>query len=85
STLQHKQLTFNKNSTLANDGGNISSDGGLVLIKEFMNRIGFSSILEEQVKLTDSRRNPDHRYNDIIEHLFSRISLANQKMSQRTD
>lgn len=70
STLQHKQLTFNKNITLANDGGKISSDSGLVLIKEFMNRIGFSSILEEQVKLTDSRRNPDHTYNDIIEQLL---------------
>ncbi|WP_313628395.1 transposase, partial [Enterococcus italicus] len=70
STLQHKQLTFNKNITLANDGGNISSDSGLVLIKEFMSRIGFSSILEEQVKLTDSRRNPDHTYNDIIEQLL---------------
>lgn len=57
STLQHRQLTFNKNITLANDGGKISSDSGLILIKEFMNRIGFSSILEEQVKLTDSRRN----------------------------
>ncbi len=70
STLQHKQLTFNKNITLANDGGKISSDSGLVLIKEFMNRIGFSSILEEQVKLTDSRKNPDHTYNDIIEQLL---------------
>lgn len=70
STLQHKQLTFNKNFTLANDGGKISSDSGLVLIKEFMNRIGFSSILEEQVKLTDSRKNPDHTYNDIIEQLL---------------
>ena len=54
STLQYKQLTFNKNSTLVNDGGKISSDSGLVLIKEFMNRIGFSSLLKEQVKLTDS-------------------------------
>lgn len=70
STLQHKQLTFNKNITLANDGGKISSDSGLVLIKEFMNRIGFSIILEEQVKLTDSRKNPDHTYNDIIEQLL---------------
>ena len=70
STLQHKQLTFNKNSTLANDGGNISSDSGLVLIKACMSRIGFSSILEEQVKLPDSRRNPDHTYNDIIEQLL---------------
>lgn len=35
-----------------------------------MNRIGFSSILEEQVKLTDSRKNPDHTYNDIIEQLL---------------
>jgi hypothetical protein len=70
STLQHKQLTFNKNITLANDGGKISSDSGLILIKEFMNRIEFSSILDEQVKLTDSRRNPEHTYNDIIEQLL---------------
>ncbi|QOG30504.1 transposase [Enterococcus casseliflavus] len=79
STLQHKQLTFNKNITLANDGGKISSDSGLGLIKEFMNRIGFSSILEEQVKLTDSRRNPDHTYNDIIEQLLLQLIAGYSK------
>jgi hypothetical protein len=40
-TLHENTLNFNKKMTVTNTGGNLSTDAGLILVKEFLHSIGF--------------------------------------------
>ena len=41
-TLHENRLLFNSNVTVSHSGGNLSSDSGLILVKEFMDKFKFS-------------------------------------------
>ncbi len=43
--LNYKQLEYNSRIKINFDGGDLSSDTGLLLIKEFINKIGFEKSL----------------------------------------
>jgi hypothetical protein len=40
-TLHENTLKFNQKMTVTNTGGNLSTDAGLILVKEFLHSIGF--------------------------------------------
>lgn len=42
-TLQEKYVKFNSKMVVSNTSGNLSSDAGLILVKEFMDSLGFYS------------------------------------------
>ena len=55
-TLHENRLLFNSNVTVSHSGGNLSSDSGLILVKEFMDKFKFSRILRKNIQIQD---NPD--------------------------
>ena len=47
------QLSFNRCLRVAFQGSRVTSDGGLILVRELDERLGFGELIEQQ--LTDSR------------------------------
>ena len=43
-TLHEKKVQFNSKLTVSNTGGNLSTDSGLILVKEFMDSLNFSDL-----------------------------------------
>jgi len=62
-SLHEIQLFCNKKFKLNFNGGELSSDGGLLMIKEFLSAIGFEKLIEDTFKTTDTatfRKHKDH-------------------------
>ncbi|NVS16776.1 IS1380 family transposase [Listeria monocytogenes] len=65
-TLQKKQLKFNPKIQLSNDGGKLSSHGGLLLVNEFLHTINFKQMvtnLFSSATQTDYRR---HSFSSLL-------------------
>ena len=61
----NKQIRFNF------EGGDLSSDAGLLLIKEFAHKIGFNKIIKQQFKTNDSALFRHHTDSDnLLQMLF---------------
>jgi len=71
-TLPQLTLDFNRQIKLSNDGGELSSDTGEFLFREFDEKIGFSSALGQFLNLEDNRRY----------HVHSNENLLRQKIYQ---
>ncbi len=58
-TLQQKPLMFNsqKKISIANDGGALTNDAGMVLVAEFLKKIHFDQLLNERIYINDSTAN----------------------------
>ena len=62
-SLKEIQLLCNKQFKLSFNGGELSSDGGLLMIKEFLSALGLEKIIKETFKTTDTalfRKHKDH-------------------------
>ena len=46
-------LESNKNLKISFDGDNLSSDSGLLLMKEFLHRFGFPALLKEKLPVKE--------------------------------
>ncbi len=46
-SIMHNTLNFNRNITVNYDGGNLSSDTGLLIPRSFDETIGFSKLIEK--------------------------------------
>ena len=55
SEKQSFQLSFNRFLRVAFQGSRVTSDGGLILVRELDERLGFGELIEQY--LTDSRAN----------------------------
>ncbi len=53
-TLHKNRLPFNSNITVFHSGGNLSSDSGLILVKEFMHNINFSNFLKQNLTINEN-------------------------------
>jgi hypothetical protein len=62
------QLSFNPSLKVAFQGSRVTSDGGLILVRELDERLGFSELIGQ--RLTDSRGN-----NTQLPHLQSHGGL----------
>ena len=51
-SLHKNQVKFNSNITISHTGGQLSSDSGLVLVKELMNIFGFSELAKQHILMT---------------------------------
>lgn len=54
------QLSFNASLKIDFQGSRVTSDGGLVLVRELDERLGFGELIEEH--LTDSRRGKNTQF-----------------------
>lgn len=65
-TLPQITLDFNHKIKLSNDGGNLSSDTGGILFREFDEKIGFSKTLIKYLKVNDSREYYVHSNENLL-------------------
>ena len=66
-------LESNKNFKISFDGGNLSSDGGLLLMKEFMNKFGIPALLKESFHTTDKSYIRKHKDADNLLQIIYQI------------
>ncbi|MGX6980275.1 IS1380 family transposase [Vagococcus elongatus] len=72
-TLLEKQLNFNPKITMNNTGGNLSTDTGLVLVKEFMTKIDFTRQAQQLLHFEDQRKYIHHDNISLLEQLLLQI------------
>ena len=66
-------LESNKNFRINFEGGNLSSDAGLLLLKEFNHKLGVDELLKRRFHTTDSavfRKHKDHE--NLLQMLYQR-------------
>jgi len=66
-TIQRISSLANKNISISNNGGNLSSDSGLILLKDFLHGIHWKDLVEETLHFHDKRSSFDHSYPEIFE------------------
>src|SRR5699024_2229724 len=71
-TLPETTLDYNRKIKLSNDGGDLSSDTGSFLFREFEEKIDFFSTLMEHLKINDTRKY----------YVYSNEQLLRQKLYQ---
>ena len=60
-SLSECRLESNNNVKITFDGGDLSSDGGLLLVKEFFHKFGVSELANRILMPVDSRRYAIHK------------------------
>lgn len=71
--LQEKQANFNQSIHISHTGGNLSTDSGLVLVKEFMETLGFAETAKEKISLVDHRLYYRHENQTILEQMILQL------------
>ncbi|MGF2054719.1 IS1380 family transposase [Vagococcus fluvialis] len=69
-TLHQTNIQYNTNYQLSNKGGKLSSDGGLILVKEFMKQINFEKILEKFLSFKETRKYHAHSQHELFQQLL---------------
>jgi hypothetical protein len=72
-TLPQLPLDFNRKIKLSNDGGELSSDTGEFLFREFDEKIGFSKTLAQHLKQKDTRRYYVHSNENLLRQKIYQI------------
>lgn len=74
--LLEKSLNFNRKIKINFEGGNLTSDAGLILFKEFDEKLGFSKTIKENLYVEDSSADARiHKNEDItIQRIYQRIA-----------
>lgn len=65
-SILYNKLYCNKNLLIGFDGGNLTSDSDLLLLKEFDHKIGFSEIIQKNFKHIDGDTNRIYKIADLI-------------------
>jgi len=72
-SLHKNQVKFNLNITISHTGGRLSSDSGLVLVKELMNTFGFSELTKQHIHIKDNRAYYTHDNLATFEQLIMQL------------
>lgn len=72
-SLHKNQVKFNSNITISHTGGRLSSDSGLVLVKEVMNTFNFSELAKGLLHITDHRAYFTHDNIAILEQFIMQL------------
>jgi len=65
-SLSECRLESNNNVKITFDGGDLSSDGGLLLLKDFLHQFGVPELLNRVLMPKDLRRAPIHRNGELL-------------------
>lgn len=83
STIQKIKAQFNPQVIVTNQGGDISVDGGLLLIKEFFHNIRLTDRVKHFITFVQKRLNADHSNESLFESaLFQYFGGYFQDISQ---
>ena len=69
-------LESNKKIRVNFDGGNLSSDGGLLLLKEFYHKLGVNSLLRNRFRTTDTASFRIHKDHENLLQMLYQITGA---------
>ena len=69
-------LESNKNFRVTFDGGNLSSDGGMLLLKEFYHKLGVKALLKKHFHTTDSASFRIHKDHENLLQMLYQITGA---------
>jgi len=67
------RLLFNSNISVSHSDGNLSSDSGLILAKELMDKFKFSRILRKNIQMQDDRLYYIHENESILEQIVLQL------------
>lgn len=67
-------LESNRNFKINFDGGNLSSDAGLLLIKEFIHKFGLDSLIKQNFKTTDTAVRFHKDYENLLQMIYQIIA-----------
>ena len=74
-SLSEKQLSFNKKTKINFDGGDLSSDTGLFLLKEFISKLGLDSTIKDYFKTNDSAKHRYHKdHKNIMQEIYQTLA-----------
>ncbi|MBN7577203.1 IS1380 family transposase [Clostridium sp. 2-1] len=74
-SLLEKSLNFKRNVKINFDGGNLTSDSGLILYSEFDERIGFSRTVKDVFYVNDGINHREHTNEEILlQKVYQRIA-----------
>lgn len=74
--LQKISALFNNNVKITNNGGEISVDGGLILIKEFLHQTNFKKLVDRFIPFRKKRSNAEHSYEEILELVLLQLNAG---------
>ncbi len=72
-SLDDNRVEFNSKVKVNFDGGDLSSDTGLLLLKDFMHKLGFENVASSVFKTNDTAT---FRYHTDFENLMQEIFLT---------
>ena len=72
-SLMDIALESNKNIKINFDGGELSSDGGLLLIKEFFSKLGVERLIRRIFKTTDKSKKREHKDAENLHQMLYQI------------
>jgi len=72
-SLPKNQVKFNDNIIISHEGGHLSSDSGLTLVKELMDTFGFSDLAKQHLTIQDMRSYVTHENSSILEQLVLQL------------
>lgn len=74
-SLLEKSLNFNRKVKINFEGGDLTSDAGLILYKEFDEKIGFSKTIKEFLKVKDTAKFRFHTNQDIaLQKIYQNVA-----------
>lgn len=72
-TLPEKRANFNPKIHISHTGGELSTDAGLILIKELMVKLGFSQLVDQLVTFDDQRHYYRHANFQLLEQVILQL------------
>ena len=77
-SLTEMKLKSNSKIMIDFGGGNLSSDGGLLLMKEFLSKIGFERLAATQFKTTDEAKRFHSDADNLLQVMYQIFSSYNE-------
>ncbi|MFR6670855.1 IS1380 family transposase [Enterococcus sp.] len=81
STLHQQSFLFNSKLTVSNTGGTLSSDGGILLVREFLDQIDFDQLLQQQLNFHDDRKYCTYEQVQLFKQLLFQLIAGYQQDS----
>ena len=75
-TLHKNDALFNTNLSISHDGGCLSSDAGLILVKQAMHVLDFNHLINQYLHLHDTRAYFKHSNTSILVQMILQLTAG---------
>ena len=77
--LQEKRARFNSKVVITNNAGQVSVDGGLILVKELLHQMNFQKLVNQFIPFREKRSNSSHNFEEILELVLLQLYAGYQE------